>query len=145
MCRGYNMGMRMVDEFFAKSKAPRCKSFRDTAETIAGVGAARPLAAACEVLARSCYLCIAPLPCFVCPALLSPCCCVCTPFDVQDAFRIFLGIPAGVDSWNADNTACTIKFGENPLTGAVVVGILHVGFQPHIQSRKGVASRLGRS
>ena len=33
------MGMRMVDEFFAKSKTPRCRTFKDTAETIAGVRA----------------------------------------------------------------------------------------------------------
>ena len=35
---GYNIGMRLVEDFFAKSGIPRCSNLRDTAETISRVG-----------------------------------------------------------------------------------------------------------
>ena len=34
---GYNIGMRLVEDFFAKSGVQRCATLRDTAETIAKV------------------------------------------------------------------------------------------------------------
>ena len=34
---GYNIGMRLVEDFFAKSGTQRCPTFRDTAETISKV------------------------------------------------------------------------------------------------------------
>eukprot|EP00850_Spirogloea_muscicola_P001017 SM000004S14887 [mRNA] locus=s4:28199:29463:- [translate_table: standard] len=35
---GYNMGIRLVDEFLAKANMPRCPDFHETAEVIAKVG-----------------------------------------------------------------------------------------------------------
>jgi len=35
---GYNIGMRLVEDFFAKSGVQRCVSLRDTAETISKIG-----------------------------------------------------------------------------------------------------------
>lgn len=35
---GYNIGMRLVEDFFAKSGIPRCNNLRDTADTISRVG-----------------------------------------------------------------------------------------------------------
>lgn len=35
---GYNIGVRLVEEFLAKTGAQRCDSFRDTAEMISKVG-----------------------------------------------------------------------------------------------------------
>ena len=34
---GYNIGMRLVEDFFARSGAQRCLNFRDTAEAISKV------------------------------------------------------------------------------------------------------------
>lgn len=34
---GYNIGMRLVEDFFAKSGVPRCANLKDTAETISKV------------------------------------------------------------------------------------------------------------
>lgn len=34
---GYNIGMRLVEDFFAKSGIPRCANLRETAETISRV------------------------------------------------------------------------------------------------------------
>lgn len=34
-CRGYNIGIRLVDEYLAKTKQGRCNSFREAAETVA--------------------------------------------------------------------------------------------------------------
>lgn len=34
---GYNIGMRLIEDFFAKSSAQRCANFRETAETISKV------------------------------------------------------------------------------------------------------------
>jgi hypothetical protein len=33
-CRGYNIGIRLVDEFCAKNRVVRCKSFKETMETV---------------------------------------------------------------------------------------------------------------
>ena len=35
--RGYNIGIRLIDEFLAKSKTGKCIDFRDTADKIAKV------------------------------------------------------------------------------------------------------------
>lgn len=35
LCRGYNIGVRLVDEFLAKANIGACESFRETAEVIA--------------------------------------------------------------------------------------------------------------
>ena len=37
---GYNIGMRLVEDFFAKSGTQRCANFRETAETISKVQSA---------------------------------------------------------------------------------------------------------
>lgn len=34
---GYNIGLRLIDDFLAKSNAGRCSSFRETAEMISKV------------------------------------------------------------------------------------------------------------
>lgn len=34
---GYNIGMRLIEDFFAKSGVPRCGNLRETAETISKV------------------------------------------------------------------------------------------------------------
>lgn len=35
---GYNIGIRLIDEFLAKSKTTKCVDFRDTADKVARVG-----------------------------------------------------------------------------------------------------------
>ena len=37
VCRGYNMGIRLIDEFLAKAKITSCGDFRETADKIAKV------------------------------------------------------------------------------------------------------------
>lgn len=34
---GYNIGMRLIEDFFARSNAARCANFRETADMIAKV------------------------------------------------------------------------------------------------------------
>lgn len=36
--RGYNIGIRLIDEYLSKSKTTKCVDFHDTAEKIAKVG-----------------------------------------------------------------------------------------------------------
>jgi trafficking protein particle complex subunit 3 len=38
---GYNIGMRLIEDFLAKSNTGRCGNFRDTAETISKVSGPR--------------------------------------------------------------------------------------------------------
>lgn len=38
---GYNIGMRLVEDFLAKANSPACANFRETAETISKVGHAQ--------------------------------------------------------------------------------------------------------
>ncbi len=35
--RGYNIGVRLIDEFLAKSRTAACSNFRDSAEKVAKV------------------------------------------------------------------------------------------------------------
>lgn len=65
---GHNIGVRLVDEFLAKSQTTSCASFKDTADIISKV-----------------------------------------------AFKMFLGIVPDVTSWNAENTAFSLIFNDNPL------------------------------
>jgi hypothetical protein len=36
--RGYNIGLRLIEEFLARTNLPRCSDFRETGEIIAKVG-----------------------------------------------------------------------------------------------------------
>lgn len=42
-CRGYNIGIRLIDEFLAKSKTARCGDFRETADKVAKASTHAPL------------------------------------------------------------------------------------------------------
>lgn len=35
LCRGYNIGIRLVDEFLAKAKITKCSNFRESLEAVA--------------------------------------------------------------------------------------------------------------
>lgn len=43
ICRGYNIGIRLIDEFLANSRTTTCGDFKETAEKISKV----PVAATC--------------------------------------------------------------------------------------------------
>jgi hypothetical protein len=43
ICRGYNIGIRLIDEFLAKSNSAKCTDFRETADVIAKVSESPPL------------------------------------------------------------------------------------------------------
>ena len=56
---GYNIGMRLIEDFFAKSGVPRCANLRETAETISKVSSAslleiRPYALCMLIKKHSC-------------------------------------------------------------------------------------------
>ena len=42
VCRGYNIGVRLVEDFLARSNVGRCHDFRETADVIAKVHGTRP-------------------------------------------------------------------------------------------------------
>ena len=37
VCRGYNIGVRLIEDFLARSGLGRCNDFRETADVIAKV------------------------------------------------------------------------------------------------------------
>lgn len=47
---GYNIGVRLIDEFLAKSSVSRCRSFKDTAESVAKVAFKMFLGVTAEVV-----------------------------------------------------------------------------------------------
>lgn len=96
---GYNIGMRLIEDFFAKSGLQRCSNFRETAETISKV----PIIQA--MLFR--------LP---------------NRGVNQDGprvtlqqigFKMFLNITPTVANWSADNKSFSLIFDENPLADFV--------------------------
>ena len=52
--RGYNIGVRLIDEFLAKAQIGQCGSFADTADVIAKIGFKMFLGITAEV--RPCSL-----------------------------------------------------------------------------------------
>ena len=52
--RGYNIGIRLIDEFLAKSKTSRCGDFRETAEKVAKVTLFDPVKCTLSCL-RGCW------------------------------------------------------------------------------------------
>ena len=105
---GYNIGMRLVEDFFAKSGVQRCVSLRDTAETISKVS----LAFFPVIFTRSEYL----KP--VAGRVNNP------PFcqrlnPSQIGFKMFLNITPNVTNWSNDNKQFSLVFEENPLADFV--------------------------
>lgn len=93
--RGYGIGTRIVEDFFARTNSGRCTDFRETAETLAkvrgagGRDAAATAAAAADRARR------------------------------QVGFKMFLGISPTVANWSSDSQAFSLIFDENPLTDFV--------------------------
>lgn len=95
---GYNIGMRLVEDFFAKSGTQRCANLRETAETIS------------KVRTRLCWLGTLEQEMNLWASELS---------DRQIGFKIFLNITPIVTNWTADNKQFSLIFEENPLADFV--------------------------
>lgn len=97
---GYNIGMRLIEDFLAKSGVGRCANFRETADMIAKVGDCVPRRLRPEarpgsnVLESYSY------------------------FD-QVGFKIFLNVAPTVTNWTSDNNQFSLIFEENPLADFV--------------------------
>ena len=100
---GYNIGMRLVEDFFARSGAQRCLNFRETAETIS------------KVCPTACFLvfsiCIDSIP----KRSTGPSRLTCG----QIGFKIFLNITPTVANWTNDSKSFSLIFEENPLADFV--------------------------
>lgn len=91
---GYNIGMRLIEDFLAKSNVGRCANFRETADMIAKVR------------------CQLTYPIFsIKPSEI-------TNLD-QVGFKIFLNITPTVTNWTSDNNQFSLIFEENPLADFV--------------------------
>jgi trafficking protein particle complex subunit 3 len=91
---GYNIGMRLIEDFFAKSNTGRCGNFKETAEVISKAG--NPFESASEILGID----QAPRGC-------------------QVGFKIFLNITPTIANWTSDNKQFSLLFDENPLSDFV--------------------------
>jgi hypothetical protein len=89
---GYNIGMRLVEDFLAKANSPACASFRETAETISKVGHIQ-LANMVRYLAHH--------------------------SAIQIGFKIFLNVTPTVTNWTSDNKQFSLIFEDNPLADFV--------------------------
>lgn len=91
---GYNIGMRLIEDFLAKSTVGRCANFRETADMIAKVR------------------CQLKYPIFPMK-----------PSEInnlgQVGFKIFLNITPTVTNWTSDNNQFSLIFDENPLADFV--------------------------
>ncbi|KAJ0044851.1 hypothetical protein Pint_04247 [Pistacia integerrima] len=98
---GYNMGIRLIDEFLAKSNVSRCVDFKETAEVTAKVTNPELWAAVAKVVTAS-ELSFRP-----------------DNASVQVGFKMFLGVTASVTNWDVDGTCCSIILEDNPLVDFV--------------------------
>eukprot|EP00850_Spirogloea_muscicola_P002950 SM000011S19128 [mRNA] locus=s11:990576:991869:- [translate_table: standard] len=104
-CRGYNMGIRLVDEFLAKANMPRCPDFHETAEVIAKVESWLVLAGVYACCVINLLRDLMHWPCH----LPNP----------QVGFKMFLGVSPQVANWNAEGTECSLILDDNPLVDFV--------------------------
>jgi len=86
---GYNIGIRLIEDFLAKSNAPVCTNFREVAEMISKV-AHKFIRVDCKL---TCHL--------------------------QVGFKIFLNITPTITNWSSDNKQFSLIFEENPLADFV--------------------------
>lgn len=103
---GYNIGMRLVEDFFARSGVQRCANLRETAETIAKV---------CEVSFSTVSVSIVEcLDGYARQPFLK------TVLIVwQIGFKMFLNITPTVMGWSSDSKQFSLIFEENPLADFV--------------------------
>lgn len=87
---GYSIGMRLIEDFLARSGTGRCGSFRDTAEVISKVQ-----------VPRSCKPGSGTLT------------------GLQVGFKMFLNITPTITNWTSDNKQFSLTFDENPLADFV--------------------------
>lgn len=87
---GYNIGLRLIEEFLAKSNAPACSNFREVAEMISKV-VQPPSGVRKDMSAQR----------------------------VQVGFKMFLNINPTITNWSSDNKQFSLIFDENPLADFV--------------------------
>ncbi|KAF7822866.1 trafficking protein particle complex subunit 3 [Senna tora] len=98
---GYNIGIRLIDEFLAKSNVSRCIDFKETAEVIAK-----------GLVLASLKSPVKHLPCHGSAFKAI--------YDITSVgFKMFLGVTASVTNWDADGTCCSIVLEDNPLVDFV--------------------------
>jgi hypothetical protein len=100
--RGYNIGIRIVDEFCAKRPGSKCRSFKETMETVG-----RVRLCFCGMRCTSGQYCTPPRGSV--PLLTHKESTLLFHLHMQDAFRMFLGVTATVDGWSADGSSCSVK------------------------------------
>lgn len=89
---GYNIGLRLIEDFLAKSNTMRrCSNFKETAEMIAKVQPAR------FHRRRFCVLIL----------------------QQQVGFKIFLNITPTITNWTSDSKQFSLMFDENPFADFV--------------------------
>ena len=89
---GYNIGVRLIEDFMARSNIGRCANFRETGEAIAKVCSLSRSKKWCETD----YCLIAKI-----------------------GFKVFLNITPIVTNWTSDGKQFSLIFEENPLADFV--------------------------
>ena len=90
--RGYNIGTRLVDEYFAKTGAVRAIPRAAQRAQAVSFGAAQGRCADFREAAES---------------------------VAKVALKMFLGVGASTSGWNAEGSACTLVLDDNPLADFV--------------------------
>ncbi|KAL8453024.1 hypothetical protein Emag_002110 [Eimeria magna] len=131
---GYNIGIRLVDEFLAKSGIGACGGFRETAEVIAKFhGVAGIVVEAHAVALAAMATRAAPLfhPAAAVAALLYTAAVAAAAAVashillilllrlLQLGLRMFLGVSAEVTNWDVQERSCSLVLSENPLADFV--------------------------
>lgn len=91
---GYNIGVRLIEDFLARTNTGRCHDLRDTADKIQVRSQTRALLSNCFP-----FVII-----FIQTRLL------------QTAFRTYLGVTPQISNWTAANDEFSLLFESNPLT-----------------------------
>lgn len=82
---GYNIGLRLIEDFMAKANTGRCANFRETGEAIAKV---------------------------ICDQQLA---CIESTDTIKIGFKVFLNVTPTVTNFSADGNQFSLIFDENPL------------------------------
>ena len=102
LCSGYNIGMRLVDEYFAKTGSVRAVLRRCAPVAAHARGSCRGAAPTSATQQRRWRRRASPA------ARVAQGCKLMPTSHTQVALKMFLGVTANVSGWNAEGTSCSL-------------------------------------
>lgn len=119
--RGYNIGVRLIEDFLARSNVGRCQDFRETADVIAKVSfcCCRPTQLAFKPSHLTRNSSLLAIVCRQRDFFFRSLLCTSYRWTWQNAFKMYLGITPSVTNWSPAGDEFSLILENNPLVDFV--------------------------